>query len=108
MIPDKVEYTFGEKIAEAVGGALLAAYAAVMTALTALGVTGGGSVILLVVMLILYGIFSVCSAFPQFTNILSKPENASDRDFHRVRRGCIVSKLVLASAVFLLSLPFWG
>lgn len=106
MIPDKVAYTRGEKTAEIAGGASAAAFAAVMITLMALNITGGDNIIMLVVMLIVYGIFSVCGVYPQWTNVLNKPENASDRDYHRVRRGCIIAKLVLISAVFLLSMPF--
>ena len=108
MIPDKLKYTRGEKAAEITGGAALAAFAAVMITLMALNVTGGGNIILLVVMLMIYGIFSVCSVYPQWTNVLKKPESASDRDFHKVRRGCIIAKLTLVSAVFLLSMPIFG
>ena len=57
MIPDKVAYTRGEKIAEIAGGALMAAFVAVMITLMALNITGGGNIIMLVVMLIIYGIF---------------------------------------------------
>lgn len=105
MVPDKVAYTRGEKTAEIAGGAFIAAFAAVMITLMALNITDGGNIIFLVVMLIIYGIFSVCEVYPQSTNILKNPESASDRDYHRVRCGCIISKLALISAVFLLSMP---
>lgn len=108
MIPDKVGYTRGEKAAEIVGGVILAVFTAVIISLMALGISDGASIILLVVMLVVYGIFSVCGVYPQWTNVLNKPEKADNRAFHRVRRGCIIAKLVLISAVFLLSLPFWG
>lgn len=108
MIPDKVGYTRGEKAAEIVGGVMLAAFAAVMVVLIALGITGGGNIILMVVMLVVYGIFSVCAVYPQWTNILNKPEKADNRAFHRVRRGCIVARTAIVCAVFLLSLPFGG
>ncbi len=108
MVPDKVAYTSGEKTAEIVGGVLLAVFAAVMITLMALNITDGGNIIMLVVMLIIYGIFSVSGVYPQGTNIMKKPESASDRDYHRVRRGCIIAKLVLVSAVFLLSMPIFG
>ena len=108
MVPDKVAYTSGEKNAEIVGRALLAIFAAMTVALMALSITDGGNIIMLVVMLIIYGIFSICGVYPQGTNIMKKPESASDRDYHRVRRGCIIAKLVLVSAVFLLSMPFFG
>lgn len=108
MIPDKVGYTRGEKAAEIIGGALLAVFTAVIISMMALGISDGANIILLVVMLVVYGIFSVCVVYPQWTNVLNKPEKASEQDFRRVRRGCIIAKLVLISAVFLLSMPFWG
>ncbi len=108
MIPDKVSYTRGEKAAEILGMSVLAVFAAVIVALMALGVTGGGNIIMLVVMLVIYGSFSLCGVYPQWTNVLKKPEAASEQDLHRVRRGCIIAKLVLCAASFLLSMPFFG
>ena len=105
MVPDKVAYTSGEKKAEILGGIMLAVFAAVIIALMALGVSGGGNIIMLVVLLIIYGF---CGVYPQGTNIMKKPESASDRDYHRVRRGCIIAKFVLCAAVFLLSMPIFG
>ena len=80
MVPDKVAYTSGEKKAEILGGIMLAVFAAVIIALMALGVSGGGNIIMLVVLLIIYGLVSVCGVYPQGTNIMKKPESASDRD----------------------------
>ena len=108
MVPDKVAYTSGEKTAEILGGVVLAVFAAVIVALMALGVSGGENIIMLVVMLVEYGIFSICSVYPQGSNVLKKPESATDRDFHKVRRGSIIAKYVLTSAVFLLSMPILG
>lgn len=108
MIPDKVGYTRGEKAAEIVGGVMLTVYSAVIILLMILGITGGENIILLVVMLVVYGIFSVCVVYPQWTNVLNKPEKADNRAFHRVRRGCIIARTAIVCAVFLLSLPFWG
>lgn len=108
MIPDKVRYTQGEKAAEISGGMLLGIFTAVIITLIVLNVTGGGNIIMLIVMLIIYGIFSLVGVYPQWTNVFSRPENASDRDYHRVRRGAIIAKLVLITAVFLLSMPIFG
>ncbi|MCI5667399.1 MAG: hypothetical protein MR291_01330 [Oscillospiraceae bacterium] len=108
MIPDKVGYTRGEKAAEIVGGALLAVYSAVIILLMILGITGGENIILLVVMLIGYGILSICSTYPQGSNVISHPEKATDLVFHRVRWGCIVAKYVLSTVIFILSLPFFS
>lgn len=108
MVPDKVAYTSGEKTAEIVGGVLLAVFAAATVALMALGISGGENIIFLVVMLIEYGVFSICSVYPQGSNVLKNPESATDRDFHKVRQGSIIAKYVMTSAVFLLSLPIFG
>ena len=108
MIPDKVGYTRGEKAAEIVGGVMLAVFTAVIISLMALGISDGANIILLVVMLVVYGIFSVCGVYPQWTNVLNKPEKASEQDFRRVRRGCIIARTAIVCAVFLFSMPFWG
>ena len=108
MIPDNVKYTRGEKAAEISGGVLLGVFTAVIIALMALSVTDGGNIIMLVVMLIIYGIFSLVGVYPQWTNVFSRPENASYRDFHKARRGFIISKIVLVTALFLLSMPIFG
>ncbi|MGN0688125.1 MAG: hypothetical protein ACI4KA_08475 [Oscillospiraceae bacterium] len=107
-IPDKVRFSKGEKAAEIAGGIMLAAYAAVMILLMIFGVTGGENIILLVVLLIEYGILSICSAYPQGTNVISHPENATDREFHLLRRGCIIAKYVLSTVILMLSLPLFS
>lgn len=108
MIPDKVGYTRAEKAAEIVGGVMLAVYSAVIILLMILGITGGENIILLVVMLIGYGILSICSTYPQGSNVISHPEKATDLVFHRVRWGCIVAKYVLSTVIFILSLPLFS
>lgn len=108
MIPDKVGYTRGEKAAEIVGGVMLTVYSAVIILLMILGITGGENIILLVVMLIGYGILSICSTYPQGSNVISHPEKATDLVFHRVRWGCIVAKYVLSTVIFILSLPLFS
>lgn len=105
-VPDKVAFRHGEKLAEIIGGSLLAAFAAVIIAFMALGITDGKNIIMLLVMLIEYGIFSICSVYPQGTNIITKPELATDDNFHKVRRDCIAAKLVLSVVLFLLAMPF--
>lgn len=107
-IPDKVRFSKGEKTAEIVGGVMLAVYLAVIILLMILGITGGENIILLVVMLVGYGILSICSTYPQGSNVLSHPEKATDLAFHRVRWGCIIAKYVISTAVFILSLPLFS
>lgn len=104
-IPDKLPYTRGEKIAEILCGVLAAGFAAAMITLMALGIADGANIIMLVSLLIIYGIFSLCSVYPQGSNLFSKPEKMSDKAFHTARRGCIISKAVLMAAIFILSLP---
>ena len=66
-------------VTEIASGALTAAVAAAMIVLTALGAVGGYAVILLVVMLVLYGTLTLCSVYPQHTNVLGKAENADEK-----------------------------
>ena len=104
-IPDKLIYTRGEKVAEIACAGTCAAFVAAMTAMMSLGQTDGGNSILLVVLLIVYGLFTTCSVFPQHTNLFDKPENISEASFRKARRGLIVAKMILMAAIFVLSLP---
>lgn len=107
-VPDKLPYTRGEKIAEILCGVLAAGFSVVMIILMALGITDGANIIMLVCLLIIYAVFSVCSVYPQGSNLFSKPEKISDKGFHAARRGCIIAKAVLMTAIFVLSLPFFS
>ena len=108
VIPDKLTYTHGEKIAETSCAGAAAVFASSMLTLMALGQTDGGNSILLVVLLIIYGLFTMCSVFPQHTNLFDKPENISEASFRKARRGLIVAKTILMAAIFVLSLPIIG
>ena len=105
VIPDKLTYTHGEKIAEIASAGTCVAFTAAMAAIMSLGQTDGGNSILLVVLLIIYGLFTICSVFPQHTNLFDKPENISEASFRKARRGLIVAKTILMAAIFVLSLP---
>ena len=105
VIPDKLTYTHGEKIAEVACAGTGAVFTAAMITLMALGQTDGGNSILLVVLLIIYGLFTICSVFPQHTNLFDKPENISEASFRKARRGLIIAKMMLMAAIFVLSLP---
>ena len=86
-VPDKLSYTKGEKLAEIFCAAFAACIAAAMIVMTALQITDGGNIILLVVLLIINGVFSLCSVYPQHTNIFSKPERISEKGFRTTRRA---------------------
>ena len=105
VIPDKLTYTHGEKIAEAACAGTEAVFTAAMITLMALGQTNGGNSILLVVLMIVYGLFTICSVFPQHTNLFDKPERISEASFRKARRGLIIAKAILMAAIFVLSLP---
>ena len=105
VIPDKLTYTRSEKIAEIACAGTAAIFTSSMVTLMALGQTDGGNSILLVVLLIIYGLFTICSVFPQHTNLFDKPENISEASFRKARRGLIIAKTILMAAIFVLSLP---
>lgn len=102
-IPDKVPYLLHEKTAEAISAVMVVCSAAVEIVMMALGVMEGSTIILLLVSLIVYVIFSVCSAWPQWTNLVNKPEECTEARFHAIRMGCIVAKLALNAALFLIA-----
>lgn len=103
-IPDKVKYTNGEKTAEIITALLAIAFVATDIILFTAGTFGGDAVIMIVVTLIIHGAFSICSVYPQWTNILHDPEKATDKAFHSIRKGCITAKAIFATALF--ALPF--
>lgn len=105
VIPDKLTYTRSEKIAEIACAGAAAAFTAAMIAMMTLGQTDGGNSILLVVLLIIYGLFTICSVYPQHTNLFDKPERISEASFRKTRCGLIIAKTILMAAIFVLSLP---
>lgn len=106
-IPDKLPYTKDERAAEIIAGAFAAAIVVAQIVMIALGFLTGGEIILIVVEFIIYGVFTLCSVYPQHTNLFNKPEKCSESSFRAARRGFIAAKTVLVAALFVLSLP-WG
>lgn len=103
-IPDKLPYTKGEKIAEAVCGGICAAIVILELIMIIFGKTEGGTVIIIVSSFVVYGILSGCAVYPQHTNIFTKPENCSEKQFRTARKALIWSRLVLTAALFILTL----
>ena len=103
-IPDKLAYTTREKIGEAVSFILTAAAVASCIVLFAVDTIGGMAVLYIVLSLIICGIFTLCSVYPQWTNIVSKPERCTDKCFHGIRTGCIVAKILFVLLLFICSL----
>lgn len=99
-IPDKLSYTKGELIAEIIVLSLVALLTAAYITLFAAGIFDGIVILMIVITLIIYGIFTVCSVYPQWSNIVNSPEKCSEKTFRRIRRNCIAAKLILTTAVF--------
>ncbi len=100
MFDKKVAYTGGEKTAEIISGVVTVGAVGGYIALFALGKTSGVAMILIVVSLILYTAFTLCSAFPGFTNIAMNPEKCTEKNLRTIRRGCISAKLILIGLMF--------
>lgn len=97
MINERLKFTTGEKISEIVCAALAAGTTA---GYAMLATKSGSSVILLVVSLIIYAALTLCSAFPQHTNIAYEPEKCTEKNLRLIRRCCIAAKLALISLLF--------
>ncbi len=97
---EKLIYSKGEKFAEAASIIVAAGSVAGYIALLALDKTSGVTVIYIVVSLILYTALTLCSAFPQHTNVAMNPEKSSDKKLHIIRQCCIAAKIVVIGLLF--------
>lgn len=99
-IPDKLAYLKGERTAEIIVGILTAAVVAADIAFIA----SGALTIVIMATMILYGVLSVCSVWPQHTNIFDTRKTYAEKDFRKARRVCIAAKAVFTVALFPLSM----
>ena len=97
---EKLNYSKGEKIAEIAVAVITAGAVAGYITLFALSKISGVFTILIVVSLILYTVFTVCSVFPQHTNVAANPEKCSEKQLRSIRWGCIIAKIVLVGLMF--------
>lgn len=104
-IPDKLPYTNGEKIAEAVCGGICAAIVILELVLLIMGKVTSGTVIIIVSSLVVYGILSGCAVYPQHTNVFTYPERCTEVQFRTARKALIWARLILIGAMFALTLP---
>ena len=102
-IPDKIPFTKGEKTAEVICAALFALLTVLYIVLMAVGYLSGESILMLVCNGILYGIMTTCSVWPQGTNLVSYPEKYTERDFHRLRKGCIAAAYIFLAVIFIIT-----
>ncbi len=103
QIPDNIEFTKGEKASVIASAVLVGIYSIMYIVLTAVGYISGLSVLMLVLSLIVDGIMSLCAVYPQSTNIVSKPEKYSLKEFHAIRKGFIVGCFIFPAVMFVYS-----
>lgn len=104
MIIEKLPLTNGEKVAEIISGVLTVGSVAGYVLLMSTGAISGVAVIMIVVSLILYTACTICSFFPQHTNIAMNPEKCSEKKLRLIRRGCITAKIILVALMFVTQL----
>ncbi len=103
-IPDKLAYLKGERTAEIIVGILTAAVVAADIAFIASGTASGALTIVIMATMILCGVLSVCSVWPQHTNIFDTRKTYAEKDFRKARRVFIAAKAVFTVALFPLSM----
>ena len=99
-IPDKLAFTKGERIAEIVCAVLFAAFFAVYIVLMAVGYLSGAAILMLVISGVMYAIWTTCSIYPQWTNLVSKPEELSEQRLHKLRVGCLITDYIFLILIF--------
>lgn len=102
-VPDKLSFTKDEKIAEIICAVLFAVLTVLYIVLIVVGYLSGEAIIMLVCNGILYTICTLCSVWPQGTNLVSKPENYSEKGLHRLRKGCIAAAYIFLAAIFIIT-----
>lgn len=100
MIPDKIPFTRGERIAEIICAVLFAVFTAAYIVLIVVGYLSGEAIIMMVCNGILYAVCTLCSVWPQGTNLVSRPENYTEEAFHKLRKGCIAAAYIFLVVVF--------
>lgn len=101
---EKLTYTNGEKAAEIAGGVIAMGVIAGLLVMSISGRIDGENIIMAVGAGILYATLTLCSAFPQHTNIAMNPEKISEKNLRAIRRGCLIAKIVLCAALCFLPL----
>lgn len=99
-IPDKLNFTKGEKTAEIICAAIFAAFLAAYITLIAVGYLTGASIIMIVISGVMYTVWTTCSVYPQWTNLVSRPEEVSEKNLHRLRKGCLVADYLFLILIF--------
>ena len=98
--PDKLSFTKGEKTAEIICAAMFAVFFAAYITLIAVGYLTGASIIMIVISGVMYTAWTTCSVYPQWTNLVSKPEDVSENKLHKLRRSCLVADHLFLILIF--------
>lgn len=101
---EKPTYTNGEKAAEIASGIIAMGSIAGLLIMSISGRIDGENIIMAVVVGILYATLTLCSAWPQHSNIAMNPEKLSEKNLRAIRRGCLIAKIVLCAALCVLPL----
>ena len=102
-IPDKLSFTSGERIAEIICAVLFAVFFAAYIVLIAVGYLSGASIIMMVITGVFYTVWTTCSVYPQWTNLVSKPEDISEEKLHKLRRSCLAADYIFLILIFVFS-----
>lgn len=101
---DKIPFTKGEKIAEIICAVLFGVFFAAYIVLIAMGYLTGASIIMIVISGVMYTIWTLCSIYPQWTNLVSKPEDMSEEKLHKLRRGCLAADYIFLVLIFAITI----
>ena len=103
VIPDKLPYTKGEKLAEILSVIFCIISAAVQISLFACEVIGSGAIFTGIVTLIECAAFTFGSAFPQHTNLFDGKTNVTEQIFRNVRKQSITVKFIISTILLLIA-----
>lgn len=104
LIPDKVAYTKGDKIADILSVFFCIASASVQIVLFAAAIFGPSAIFTCITTLLVGAAFTFVSIYPQHTNIFHGKEHVSEQMFRKLRKQAIAAKFILSAIIFLIVL----
>lgn len=104
LVPDKIAYTKGEKIADILSIIFCIASAAVQIVLFAAAIFGPSAIFTCITTLLVGAAFTFVSLYPQHTNIFQNKKDVTEQMFRKLRKQAIVAKLILSAIIFLIVL----
>ncbi len=98
-----IPLTKGEKTTLIISAVMTGVYFIAYILLMILGYISGIAIIMLVLSVVLYTIFTLCAIYPQYTNLVSNPEKYTEKQFHAIRKGCITACFLFPAIMFVIS-----